>query len=94
MSLDANDRSIAGFTMTGHALVHQLGVAVYTPAEGRGLSYGYTYLGEFGLGSGSIAVGGFVLGSYALATFFAMLSAFALVGAGLAALLWVRYADR
>ncbi len=86
--------AVIGFFLFAIQPFYQLAVAVYTPAEGRGLSYGYTYLGEFGLGSGSIAVGGFVLGSYTLAVFFATLSVFALVGAGLAALLWIRYAER
>ncbi len=42
-------------------LFYQNAVAVYTPPDTRGLSYGYTYLGEFGLGAASIAVAGFVL---------------------------------
>ncbi len=44
---------------------------MYTPPDTRGLSYGYTYLGEFGLGSASIAVGGVVLGEASLTAFFA-----------------------
>ncbi|SNR37367.1 MFS transporter [Halorubrum vacuolatum] len=83
--------AVIGFFLFAIQPFYQLAVAVYTPAEGRGLSYGYTYLGQFGLASSSIAVGGFILGSFTLAAFFAVLSSFALVGAGLAALLWVRY---
>ncbi len=86
--------AVIGFFLFAIQPFYQLAVAVYTPAEGRGLSYGYTYLGQFGLASSSIAVGGFVLGSFTLAAFFAVLSSFALVGAGLAALLWVRYSKR
>jgi len=33
-------------------------LAIYTPPDARGLSYGYTYLAKFGIGSLSIAVGG------------------------------------
>ncbi|SDJ84218.1 Sugar phosphate permease [Halovenus aranensis] len=82
---------ILGFFLFAIQPFYQEAVAVYTPPEGRGLSYGYTYLGEFGFGSASIAVGGFLLGSFELAVFFTALSAFALVGAGLGAFLWVRY---
>ncbi|MCU4926349.1 MFS transporter [Halobacteria archaeon AArc-dxtr1] len=62
---------------------YQEAVAVYTPPESRGLSYGYTYLGEFGLGSASIALGGLALG-VSQAWFFGLLAAFAAVGAALA----------
>ncbi len=67
---------------------YQEAVAVYTPAAGRGLSYGYTYLGEFGLGAASVAIGGFILDAYAVAAFFTVLAGFALIGGGLGALLW------
>lgn len=60
---------------------YQEAVAVHTPSDTRGLSYGYTYLGEFGLGATSIAIGGFVLDAFPLAVFFGMLAGFALVGA-------------
>ncbi|WP_418281017.1 MFS transporter [Halorubrum sp. DTA98] len=82
---------VIGFFLFAIQPFYQEAVAVHTPAEGRGLSYGYTYLGEFGFGSASIAVGGFVLGEFALAAFFATLSGFAMIGAGLTALLWFRY---
>ncbi|WP_267164029.1 MFS transporter [Halovenus salina] len=82
---------VIGFFLFAIQPFYQEAVAVYTPPDGRGLSYGYTYLGEFGFGSASIAVGGFLLGSFELAVFFSVLSAFALVGAGLAAVLWARY---
>jgi MFS family permease len=82
---------ILGFFLFAIQPFYQEAVAVYTPPEGRGLSYGYTYLGEFGFGSASIAVGGFLLGTFELAVFFTALSAFALVGGGLGAFLWVRY---
>ncbi len=59
---------------------YQNAVAVYTPADTRGLSYGYTYLGEFGLGATSIALGGLVLGSYSPTAFFLLASSFAVVG--------------
>lgn len=74
---------LLGFFLFAIQPFYQDAVAVYTPADTRGLSYGYTYLGEFGLGSASIAIGGFLLDAFSLATFFAVLAAFALTGAAL-----------
>ncbi|MDJ1432553.1 MFS transporter [Halostagnicola sp. A-GB9-2] len=74
---------VFGFFLFAIQPFYQNAVAVYTDADSRGLSYGYTYLGEFGLGSASIALGGFFLG-VSNATFFAMIATFSLVGAGLA----------
>ncbi len=82
---------VLGFLLFAIQPFYQEAVAVYTPPEGRGLSYGYTYLGEFGLGAASIAIGGVVLGAFSLSTFFALLAGFALVGATLAiSLLYAR----
>ncbi|QFU84692.1 MFS transporter [Natronorubrum aibiense] len=81
---------VIGFFLFAIQPFYQEAVAVHTPADTRGLSYGYTYLGEFGFGSASIALGGFVLGSFQLMAFFAMLSVFALIGAALSFGLYVR----
>jgi len=80
---------LLGFFLFAIQPFYQVAVALYTPAETRGLSYGFTYLGEFGFGAASIAIGGFVLGEFSLAAFFATLAAFALVGGLLALLLLV-----
>jgi MFS family permease len=82
---------VIGFCLFAIQPFYQNAVAVHTPPSGRGLSYGYTYLGEFGLGSASIAVGGFLLGSFELAVFFGVLSTFAIAGALLSGVLWQRY---
>ncbi len=74
---------LIGFFLFAIQPFYQEAVAVHTPADTRGLSYGYTYLGEFGFGSASIAVGGFVLGSFTLTAFFGMLAGFALIGSAL-----------
>jgi predicted MFS family arabinose efflux permease len=74
---------VLGFFLFAIQPFYQNAVAVHTPSDTRGLSYGYTYLGEFGLGSASIAMGGFVLEAFALSAFFAMLAAFALIAAAL-----------
>jgi len=61
---------------------YQATIAEYTPAEARGLSYGYTYLGVFGVGALGGAIAGFVLTVADPPTLFAVLA----VLAGLAAL--------
>ncbi|ELY65993.1 MFS transporter [Natronococcus jeotgali] len=73
---------VFGFFLFAIQPFYQNAVAVYTPADTRGLSYGYTYFGEFGLGAASIALGGFVL-DVSLGWFFAMIATFALVGLAL-----------
>ncbi len=71
---------VFGFFLFAIQPFYQNAVAVYTPPDSRGLSYGYTYLGEFGLGSASIAIGGFVLGGFQLSAFFLLIASFAVVG--------------
>ncbi|WP_255168699.1 MFS transporter [Natrononativus amylolyticus] len=81
---------VFGFFLFAIQPFYQDAVAVYTPADTRGLSYGYTYLGEFGLGAASIAMGGYVLGAFdGTAAFFAMVTSFALIGAALSLALLV-----
>ncbi|MFC3958668.1 MFS transporter [Halovivax cerinus] len=80
--------AIFGFTLFAIQPFYQEAVAVYTPPESRGLSYGYTYLGEFGLGAVSIAIGGVVL-DISTPTFLATMAGFAVVGAGLSVVLAV-----
>ena len=73
--------ALLGFFLFGIQPFYQVAVAVYTPPDTRGLSYGYTYLAEFGFGAASIAIGGFVIGAQGVAAFFAVLAGFAVVGA-------------
>ncbi len=84
---------VFGFFLFAIQPFYQNAVAVYTPPDSRGLSYGYTYLGEFGLGSASIAIGGFVLGGVSLAAFFLLIAGFALAG-GLLSMALVAGLDR
>jgi MFS family permease len=79
--------ALLGFFLFAIQPFYQVAVAQYTPPETRGLSYGFTYLGEFGFGAASIAIGGFVIGAAGLGAFFAVLAGFALFSASLAALL-------
>jgi MFS family permease len=50
-----------GFTLFSVQPLYQATVAEYTPPGTRGLSYGYTYLGVFGVGALGGALAGFVL---------------------------------
>ncbi|AGB31553.1 major facilitator superfamily protein [Natrinema pellirubrum DSM 15624] len=76
---------VLGFALFAIEPFYQEAVAVYTPPDARGLSYGYTYLGMFGLGSLSIALGGYLLDHATTAALFVTLAAIALLGAGIAA---------
>ena len=78
-----------GFFLFAIQPFYQVAVAQFTPPETRGLSYGYTYLGEFGFGAASIAIGGVVIGAFGLGAFFGVLALFALIGAGFATLLLI-----
>ncbi|MFC6824849.1 MFS transporter [Halopelagius fulvigenes] len=62
---------------------YQATVAEYTPAGTRGLSYGFTYLGVFGVGALGGAVAGTILTYSTPAVLFLTLAGFATVGAGL-----------
>jgi MFS family permease len=84
---------LLGFFLFAIQPFYQVAVALYTPPDTRGLSYGYTFLAEFGIGATSVAIGGFVLGGYTLAAFFLVLAGFATV-AGLLALLLLAGGDR
>lgn len=72
---------VLGFSLFAIEPFYQEAVAVYSPPSMRGLSYGYTYLGMFGLGSVSIAIGGFILDYMTMMVFFVVLSTIALIGA-------------
>jgi MFS family permease len=52
---------VLGFLLFFVQPFYQATVAEYTPAGLRGLSYGYTYLGVFGVGALGAALAGFVL---------------------------------
>jgi len=53
--------ALLGFSLFVVQPFYQATIAEYTPAEARGLSYGYTYLGVFGVGALGGALAGFVL---------------------------------
>ena len=68
--------------------MYQAAVAEYTPSGSRGLSYGYTYLGVFGVGALGGAIAGGLLTYASVAGLFVTLSAFAVLAVALALVLW------
>lgn len=71
--------------------LYQATVADYTPAGSRGLSYGYFYLGAFGVGAAGAAIAGTLLDRFSPAVLFAVLAGFAALAAVLAAALHLGY---
>jgi MFS family permease len=69
---------------------YQATVAEYTPPSARGLSYGYTYLGVFGVGALGATVAGVALTALSQPALFAILAAFGFAAAGLGVLLFIR----
>jgi len=66
---------------------YQATVAEYSPAGTRGLSYGFTYLGVFGVGALGGTVAGAIL-TYATPTaLFATLAGFGALGSGIGVVL-------
>jgi MFS family permease len=67
--------------------LYQATVAEYSPPGTRGLSYGYTYLGVFGVGALGGAIAGTILTYATPAVLFAVLAGFALTAAGIGVVL-------
>jgi MFS family permease len=66
---------------------YQATVAEYTPAGTRGLSYGYTYLGVFGIGALGTTVAGTILTYASPSGLFATLAGFGALAAGIGVVL-------
>lgn len=79
--------AVLGFALFFVQPFYQATVAEYTPAGLRGLSYGYTYLGVFGVGAAGAAMAGFVLTYASSQALFLVLAGLAVVAALLAGLL-------
>jgi MFS family permease len=71
----------------------QATVAAYSPSEARGISYGYSYLGIFGVGSLGAALSGWVLTRAGPRELFVVLAGIAALGA-LSAAAVARFATR
>ena len=53
--------AVLGFALFIVQPIYQAAVAEYTPESARGLSYGYTYLGNFGVGALGAGLAGVIL---------------------------------
>lgn len=69
--------AVLGFTLFVVQPLYQAAVATYTPAGTRGLSYGFTYLGVFGIGALGAGIAGYILELFPPDVLFIVLSAFA-----------------
>jgi len=76
--------SLLGFLLFALQPFYQATVAEYSPPDDRGLSYGYTYLGSFGVGAAGAALVGSLLSVTTVGWTFRVLGAFPVVGAVLA----------
>lgn len=85
---------LLGFFLFMLQPMYQAAVAEYSPAEARGLSYGYTYLAQFGVGALGAAIVGYVLTYSTIGTVFIVLGGFASLAAAISgSLLWRARAD-
>ncbi|WP_136601904.1 MFS transporter [Salinigranum halophilum] len=75
--------AVIGFFLFFVQPFYQATVAEYSPADARGLSYGYTYLGVFGVGALGGTVAGVVLTYAAPAELFVVLAGIAVVATAL-----------
>ncbi|MFB6101566.1 MAG: MFS transporter [Haloplanus sp.] len=83
--------AVFGVTLFTAQPLYQATVADYTPAGTRGLSYGYTYLGGFGIGALGGALAGGILTYADAGVLFATLAGLAAVASAFALLLIRRY---
>ena len=77
--------AMLGFLLFLVQPLYQATVAEHTPPEARGLSYGFTYLGVFGIGALGAALAGVVLTYASEAVLFYVLAGLALVAAACSA---------
>ncbi|QSG10345.1 MFS transporter [Halapricum desulfuricans] len=68
--------------------LYQATVATYTPPDGRGLSYGYTYLVSFGVGATGATIAGYLLSTLGMGGTFLVLAVFPALGGGFALALY------
>lgn len=79
---------ILGFVLFSLQSLYQAAAAEYSPTDTRGLSYGYTLLGQFGFRAAGAAIVGFILTYSAMSIVFATVAAFALIAAAIVILLY------
>lgn len=79
--------ALLGFLVYAVAPIYQAAIAVHTESKSRGVSYGYTYLGMFGIGALGAAVAGTILTFADAATLFVALAGIAALAGGISAAL-------
>ncbi|WP_408960380.1 MFS transporter [Natrinema sp. 74] len=72
-----------GFLLFMIQPLYQATIAQYSPADTRGLSYGFTYVGTFGVGALGAAITGLIYEEIGVFAMFATLAGFALLASGL-----------
>jgi predicted MFS family arabinose efflux permease len=82
--------ALLGFALFVVQPMYQAAVAEYTPSGTRGLSYGYTYLGVFGVGALGAGIAGVVLELFSPNALFAVLCGFALAATAFGLVLSIR----
>jgi len=75
--------AVLGFALFVIQPLYQATVAEYSPAEARGLSYGYTYLAVFGVGALGASLAGAALQYTGPPLLFGLLAGIAALGGGL-----------
>lgn len=86
--------AVLGFALFVIQPLYQATVAEYSPAEARGLSYGYTYLAVFGVGALGASLAGAVLQFAGPPLLFGVLAGIAALGALLSGWLVLRSQPR
>ncbi|SDQ64905.1 MFS transporter [Natronobacterium texcoconense] len=69
-----------GFFVYLEVPIHQALIGTYAPADAHGLSFGYTYLGAFGIGAAGASIAGIVLTYGGTGLLFLVLTVFPTVG--------------
>lgn len=73
-----------GFVLFAIQPMYQATVALHTPPGDRGLSYGYTYLANFGVGAAGAAIAGVALAQFGVGGTFLLLALAPAAGIGFA----------
>ena len=76
--------AVLGFVLFAIQPLYQATIAEYSPPDDRGLSYGFTYLANFGVGAAGAALSGILLSAVGTDGTFLALAAFPVLGATLA----------
>ena len=80
--------ALFGFALFTIQPLYQATIAEYSPPDDRGLSYGYTYLANFGVGATGAAIAGYLLGVVSIGRTFLLLALVPTLGALLAVVLY------